>query len=217
MLLLRNIKVPYDANESEIKKEIEKTIQKKIDSFEIYKKSIDARKGVYYVYQVLIDTKLSAKIIRKLKNNISEYKEEDLVLENKNKVKSAVIVGAGPAGLFAAISLAKANVKVDIIEQGQKIEDRVKTIEDFIEYNNFNERSNIQFGEGGAGTFSDGKLTSRSKDKRSREIFKILVENGAPEDILYDHLPHVGTDILRKVIINIRKSIESLGGKFHFN
>lgn len=217
MLLLRNIKVPYDANENELKKEIEKTIQKKIDSFEIYKKSIDARKGVYYVYQVLIDTKLSPKIIRKLKNNISEYKEEDLVLENKNKVKSAVIVGAGPAGLFAAISLAKANVKVDIIEQGQKIEDRVKTIEDFIEYNNFNERSNIQFGEGGAGTFSDGKLTSRSKDKRSREIFKILVENGAPEDILYDHLPHVGTDILRKVIINIRKSIEGLGGKFHFN
>ena len=217
MLLLRNIKVPYDANENELKKEIEKTIQKKIDSFEIYKKSIDARKGVYYVYQVLIDTKLSPKIIRKLKNNISEYKEKDLVLENKNKIKSAVIVGAGPAGLFAAISLAKANVKVDIIEQGQKIEDRVKTIEDFIKYNNFNERSNIQFGEGGAGTFSDGKLTSRSKDKRSREIFKILVENGAPEDILYDHLPHVGTDILRKVIINIRKSIESLGGQFHFN
>lgn len=217
MLLLRNIKVPYDANENELKKEIEKTIQKKIDSFEIYKKSIDARKGVYYVYQVLIDTKISPKIIRKLKNNISEYKEEDLVLENKNKVKSAVIVGAGPAGLFAAISLAKANVKVDIIEQGQKIEDRVKIIEDFIEYNNFNERSNIQFGEGGAGTFSDGKLTSRSKDKRSREIFKILVENGAPKDILYDHLPHVGTDILRKVIINIRKSIESLGGQFHFN
>lgn len=217
MLLLRNIKVPYDANENELKKEIEKTIQKKIDSFEIYKKSIDARKGVYYVYQVLIDTKISPKIIRKLKNNISEYKEEDLVLENKNKVKSAVIVGAGPAGLFAAISLAKANVKVDIIEQGQKIEDRVKTIEDFIKYNNFNERSNIQFGEGGAGTFSDGKLTSRSKDKRSREIFKILVENGAPKDILYDHLPHVGTDILRKVIINIRKSIESLGGQFHFN
>lgn len=216
MLLLRNIKVPFDKGYEDIKKEIEKTINKKIDSFEIYKKSIDARRGVYYVYQVLIDTEVSPKIYKKLKHNISEYKEEKLEIENKNKVKSAIIVGAGPAGLFAAYTLAKRGVKVTIIEQGERIEERVKTIDSFNDGGNLNPRSNIQFGEGGAGTFSDGKLTSRSKDKRSREIFKIFVENGAPEEILYDHLPHVGTDILRKVIINIRKKIEALGGSFHF-
>lgn len=216
MLLLRNIKVPFDKGYEDIKREIEKTINRKIDSFEIYKKSIDARRGVYYVYQVLIDTEVSPKIYKKLKHNISEYKEEKLEIENKNKVKSAIIVGAGPAGLFAAYTLAKRGVKVTIIEQGEKIEERVKTIDSFNNGGNLNPRSNIQFGEGGAGTFSDGKLTSRSKDKRSREIFKIFVENGAPEDILYDHLPHVGTDILRKVIINIRKKIEAMGGSFHF-
>lgn len=216
MLLLRNIKVPFDKGYEDIKSEIEKTINKKIDSFEIYKKSIDARRGVYYVYQVLIDTEVSPKIYKKLKHNISEYKEENLEIENKNKVKSAIIVGAGPAGLFAAYTLAKRGVKVTIIEQGERIEERVKTIESFNNGGNLNPRSNIQFGEGGAGTFSDGKLTSRSKDKRSREIFKIFVENGAPYEILYDHLPHVGTDILRKVIINIRKKIEALGGSFHF-
>lgn len=216
MLLLRNIKVPFDKGYEDIKKEIEKTINKKIDSFEIYKKSIDARRGVYYVYQVLIDTEVSPKVYKKLKHNISEYKEENLEIENKNKVKSAIIVGAGPAGLFSAYTLAKRGVKVTIIEQGERIEERVKTIDNFNNGGRLNPKSNIQFGEGGAGTFSDGKLTSRSKDKRSREIFKIFVENGAPEDILYDHLPHVGTDILRKVIINIRKKIEAMGGSFHF-
>lgn len=87
MLLLRNIKIPYDADKDQLKKEIEKTINKKIDGYQIYKKSIDARKGINYVYQVLIDTDLQAKTINKLKNNISEYKEEDLILENKNKIK----------------------------------------------------------------------------------------------------------------------------------
>lgn len=216
MLLLRNIKIPYDAGKDQLKKEIEKTINKKIDTYQIYKKSIDARKGIYYVYQVLIDTDLSTKTIKKLKNNISDYKEENLLVENKNKIKTALIVGAGPAGLFSAYTLAKAGVKVTIIEQGEKVEKRIKSIEDFINTGRLNEKSNIQFGEGGAGTFSDGKLTSRSKDKRSREIFRILVENGAPEDILYEHLPHIGTDLLRKVVINIRKSIEAMGGVFHF-
>ncbi|MFR4764227.1 MAG: NAD(P)-binding protein, partial [Anaerococcus obesiensis] len=94
-------------------------------------------------------------------------------------------VGSGPSGLFCAYALCKNGVKVTVIERGEKIEDRVKTIDNFIKNLKLNPESNIQFGEGGAGTFSDGKLTSRSKDKRSREIFRILVENGAPEDILY--------------------------------
>lgn len=216
MILLRNIKLPYDHSEEDLKKEIEKTINKKIDSYKIFKRSIDARRGVNYIYQVILDTEISSKVRKKLKTNIADYKEEKLEFINKNKIKSATIVGAGPAGIFAALSLAKAGVKVDIIEQGQRMEKRVKTVDAFINGSDLDVNSNIQFGEGGAGTFSDGKLTTRSKDKRINELFKILVENGSNEDILYDHQPHIGTDILRKVIVNIRKNIESLGGTFHF-
>lgn len=218
MYIIRNIKIPYKMdNDENLKKAIEDKIKRKIDSFKIYKKSIDARRGIFYVYQVLVACEIDKKTRKKLKNDIGEFVEEDLVLENKNKINSAVIVGSGPAGLFCAYALCKNGVKVTLIERGEKVEDRVKTIDNFIKNLKLNPESNIQFGEGGAGTFSDGKLTSRSKDKRSREIFRILVENGAPEDILYTQMPHVGTDLLRKVIINIRKKIIEMGGSFHFN
>ncbi|MDO5026346.1 MAG: FAD-dependent oxidoreductase [Tissierellia bacterium] len=217
MLLLRNIKLPYNHSQEDLRIKIEESLNKKIDSYEIYKKSIDARHGVYYIYQVLVDTKVDNKIKKRLRNNLADYHEENLSITNKNKVESAVIIGAGPSGLLAAYTLAQAGVRVDIIEQGQKMEARVKSVDEFIKGSSLNLQSNIQFGEGGAGTFSDGKLTSRSKDKRIREIYRILVENGANEDILYDHLPHIGTDILRKVIVNIRKKIISLGGTFHFD
>ena len=218
MYIIRNIKIPYKMdNDENLKKVIEDKIKRKIDSFKIYKKSIDARRGIFYVYQVLVACEIDKKTRKKLKNDIGEFVEENLVLENKNKINSAVIVGSGPAGLFCAYALCKNGVKVTLIERGEKVEDRVKTIDDFIQSLKLNPESNIQFGEGGAGTFSDGKLTSRSKDKRSREIFRILVENGAPEDILYTQMPHVGTDLLRKVIINIRKKIIEMGGSFHFN
>lgn len=218
MYIIRNIKVPYKKDDKTyIKKAVEKKINKKIEDFTIYKKSIDARKKIYYVYQVLIDENLDKKTIKRLKNDIGEYKEEKLEIKNKNKIKSAIIVGSGPSGLFAAYTLSKAGVIVDIIERGENIEERIKSIDDFVENKNLNPNSNIQFGEGGAGTFSDGKLTSRSKDKKQRHIFDFLVENGAPEDILYEQMPHVGTDLFRKVIINIRKKIESMGGVFHFN
>src|SRR5690625_893094 len=218
MYIIRNIKVPYKKDDKAyIKKAIEKKINKSIKNFTIYKKSIDARKKIYYVYQVLIDENLDKKTIKRLKNDIGDYKEEKLEIENKNKIKSAIIVGSGPSGLFAAYSLSKAGVKVDIIERGENIEKRIKSIDDFVKNKKLNPNSNIQFGEGGAGTFSDGKLTSRSKDEKSRHILDLLVQNGAPEDILYEQMPHVGTDLFRKVIINIRKKIENMGGEFHFN
>src|SRR5699024_6509134 len=107
---------------------------------------------------------------------------------------------------------------VNVYDRGEKIEDRVKTIEDFLENKkSLNPESNIQFGEGGAGTYSDGKLTARSKDKRVREVLNIFKKHGAPEDIMYDQKPHVGTDILRDVIISMRKEIERNGGNFYFS
>ena len=159
MFIIRNIKIPYDLdNDENLKKAIEEKINRKIDSFKIYKKSIDARRGIFYVYQVLIDCEIDKKTRKKLKNDIGEFVEEDLNLSNKNNIKSAVIVGSGPSGLFCAYALCKNGVKVTVIERGEKIEDRVKTIDNFIKNLKLNPESNIQFGEGGAGTFSDAGI-----------------------------------------------------------
>src|SRR5699024_3098821 len=160
---------------------------------------------------------IDMKIQKRLKNNLAVFKEEKLQVENKNEIKSAVIVGTGPAGLFAAYLLAKKGVKVTLIERGKPVDERVKDIEVLHKTGGLNEESNVQFGEGGAGTFSDGKLTSRSKDKRMGQIFDIFVDHGAPEEILYEQKPHIGTDILRDVIKNMREEIEGLGGTYHFS
>lgn len=216
MIILRNIKVPFDADEGELKRKIAKLIEKDDFEYKIYKKSIDARKGIFYVYQVLVDIDPPKKIFKKLKNDIATYEEENIDIENKNRIKDAIIVGTGPAGMFAGYALAKHGVKVTFIERGKRVEDRIKDIDEIQRTGKFSEDSNVQFGEGGAGTFSDGKLTSRSKDKRSSFIFDILVEHGADEEILYEQKPHIGTDVLRKIIIEMRKEMESLGAVYKF-
>ncbi|MFR4554372.1 MAG: NAD(P)/FAD-dependent oxidoreductase, partial [Peptoniphilus sp.] len=220
MIILRNIKIPYDKDQKFLRDKIEKEINKKDFDFKIHKKSFDARKGLNFVYQVVIDLDLDdidAKIQKRLKNNLAAFEEEKLEVENKNKIESAVIVGTGPAGLFAAYLLAKKGIKVTLIDRGKAVDERVEDIDQLHKTGSLNEESNVQFGEGGAGTFSDGKLTSRSKDKRMGQIFDIFVNHGAPEDILYEQKPHIGTDILRDVIKNMRKEIESLGGVYHFS
>ena len=220
MIILRNIKVPYDKDEKFLRGKIEKELNKKDFDYKIYKKSLDARREINYVYQVLVDLDLKdidKKTIKRLKNNIDEFQEEKLEVKNINNIKTAVIVGTGPAGLFAAYLLSKEGVKVTLIERGKAVDERVKDIERLHISGELDENSNVQFGEGGAGTFSDGKLTSRSKDKRVSHVFDIFVKNGAPEDILYEQKPHIGTDILRHVIKNMRREIETQGARYKFS
>lgn len=220
MIILRNIKVPYDKDEKFLRGKIEKELNKKDFDYKIYKKSLDARREINFVYQVLLDLDLKdidKKTLKRLKNNIDDFHEEKLEVNNLNKIKTAVIVGTGPAGLFAAYLLSKKGVKVTLIERGKAVDERVKDIDILHESGKLDENSNVQFGEGGAGTFSDGKLTSRSKDKRVAHVFDIFVENGAPEDILYEQKPHIGTDILRDVIKNMRREIESQGARYKFS
>lgn len=216
MIILRNIKIPFDADEKELKRKISNLIEKDDFNYKIYKKSIDARKDIFFVYQVLIDVNVPAKIFKKLKNNIAIFEEDKIDIANKNNINNVVIVGAGPAGLFCGYVLTKHGVKVTIIERGKKVEERIKDIDELQKTGKILENSNIQFGEGGAGTFSDGKLTSRSKDSRSSLIFDILVEHGADEEILYEQKPHIGTDVLREILINMRKEMESLGAIYNF-
>ena len=115
--------------------------------------------------------------------------------------------------------LSKYGYKPLLIERGEKIEDRVKTVEKFWHDNNLNTESNVQFGEGGAGTFSDGKLNTLVKDKyyRMKKVFEIFIEAGAPEEIMYDYKPHIGTDKLREVVINLRNKIIDMGGEFRYS
>ncbi len=127
-----------------------------------------------------------------------------------------VVVGSGPAGMFAALELARAGYRPLLLERGKPVPERDGDISTFFKGGELNTESNVQFGEGGAGTYSDGKLTTRIKDGRCQRVFGTLVKKGAPEEILYSHKPHIGTDVLKSVVVNLRNEIISLGGEVCF-
>ncbi len=221
MLRISNVKINIlNDDDKHIKSKIEKLIHNKINSFKIVKKSLDARKELMYVYTFDIEVDNEEKVLKE-KNVIRTPNEEYIFPElGKEELTSRpVVVGSGPAGLFLGYFLSKYGYKPIIIERGEKIENRVKTVDEFWKTNKLNENSNPIFGEGGAGTFSDGKLNTLVKDKynRIREVFKIFVDSGAPEEIMYTNKPHIGTDVLRNVVINLRNKIINYGGEFRYN
>jgi len=222
MLRIRDVKINIlDNNDEHIKRKIEKLINYKINFFNIVKKSIDARKELMYVYTFDIDVDNEDLVLKNNKNIIKTPNEEYIFeVTGKEELKTRpVIVGSGPAGLFLGYFLSKYGYNPIIIERGEKIEDRVNTVNKFWKDNKLNQNSNPIFGEGGAGTFSDGKLNTLVKDKfnRIKEVYKIFVEAGAPEEILYENKPHIGTDKLRNVVVNLRNKIISYGGEFRYN
>lgn len=229
MIRVRQIKIDIlkDTKE-ELLKIVSKKLninEKKIIELKIIKKSLDARKKdkLFFVYEVDINTTKDKDIIRKINSEdifISNDKPYSLKKTGAKELNyRPVIVGSGPAGLFCAYLLAENNYKPIIIERGEKVEDRIKTVEKFWKNNELNEESNVSFGEGGAGTFSDGKLNTliKDKEKRGHKVFQIFVENGANEEILYEQKPHIGTDNLRKIVKNIRNKIISMGGEILYN
>lgn len=195
-----------------------------IKNIKINKKSLDARKKPYlkFIYEVDIEVLNENKILKIKNNDVLKTPDETFqfkITGNQIMKHRPVIVGAGPAGLFCAYFLAQNGYRPIIIERGEKVEDRIKTVENFWNTAHLNKNSNVQFGEGGAGTFSDGKLNTLTKDKEhlSKKVFEIFVECGANEDILYENKPHIGTDVLRNVIINMRNKIITMGGTFYYN
>lgn len=189
----------------------------KADNPMIYRKSIDARrKKVSFVYSVQMRL-LSAPDSIPENGDIRILNEESVTLRENADISSPLIVGSGPCGLFAAYVLSEAGYKPVIIERGADVKTRTKAVEQFFKTGILNTSSNVQFGEGGAGTFSDGKLNTRIGDPLERFVLKIFVRFGADSSILTDAKPHIGTDVLKKVLVNMRKAIENAGGKYIFN
>lgn len=195
-----------------------------IRNFKIIKESIDARKknGITFIYSVLVDLhENEEKVIARLNNKDIQYIKAD----NDNPVKPGIIkldyrpiiVGTGPAGLFAGLYLASLGYRPIVFERGEDVDTRSKKVNCFWKKGELDTECNVQFGEGGAGTFSDGKLTTRINDRRCNVVLDEFVEAGAPSEILYHGKPHIGTDRLKQVIKNMRTKIISMGGQVRFN
>ncbi len=196
--------------------------------FEIYKRSLDARSkpDIFYIYAVRFLSDDEENILKKnhYNKNLRQVKKPVMYESRLTQIRGAgdariVIVGSGPAGLFCAYALSLRGLKPILIERGAPMEERVGEVERFWESGELNEEVNVCFGEGGAGTFSDGKLNSGVKDKdgTKRFILETFVRFGAGKDILYDGKPHIGTDVLRTVIVNMRKAMEKQGVTFLFH
>lgn len=219
-ILINNIKISLFDDEANIFAQAQKVLKRSgINSsafkFSIHKRSIDARdkNNIVLVYTVLAISENNIKI--PTSSQIKPYDSDNLIFEYGNAplVNSPVIVGMGPAGMFCALLLAEHGYNPIIIDRGDNVADRTKTLNHFLLTGELDLDSNIQFGAGGAGTFSDGKLTTRINDSRCNYVLSRFVEFGAPEEILSKAKPHIGTDILTTVVDNILHRIQELGGK----
>lgn len=229
MVRLQQIKLKIPHTDSQLRKKVCKLLcvgEESVISYKITKRSLDARKKpeLFYVYTIEVELRQEAAVRKKLKN------KEHVFFEEKEEPYCAVIsgtqmlpcrptiIGTGPAGLFCGYQLAKLGYRPILLERGADVDNRIKDVENFWAGGALNTHSNVQFGEGGAGTFSDGKLNTLVHDKcgRNAEVLKIFHEFGAPEQILYDSKPHIGTDILCGIVKKMRSEIIRLGGEVHF-
>lgn len=219
MIRFSNIKVREDLNDEELisflcKKK--RLILENIKEWHIVKKSIDARDKNDIFYNYTIDISYENEYDVKDAVHVDEEELERIIVKRKSGVRP-IIIGCGPAGLFAALTLVENGIRPIIFEQGSQVEKREKDVEEFRKMRKLNTLSNIQFGEGGAGTFSDGKLTTGINSKFCKSVLETFYKFGAPKEILYVNKPHIGTDNLIKIIKNMREYIISLGGEFHFD
>ena len=218
LYLTKPINIPIGASEQEALRRISKSLNVKpsqIDDWRLHKRSVDARdkSAVRFVCSYVVQTDA-------IPSNAAAYRPQVNVLNSVPKLatdKRCVVVGAGPAGLFAALYLVKCGLDVTVIERGSDIAQREGRVNGFFGGGQLDENCNVQFGLGGAGAFSDGKLTTGTSSPLIYTVFDELVRFGAPRDILTSALPHIGTDKLKPLVANMRDRIISHGGKFLFD
>ena len=220
MIKLEQVILPINYTDEIIKEKICSKLKISMDkvlNFKILKLSIDARRKPNINYIASLGVNLDKKLENKYKNLVFDGKCLKLDYKKIQTDKKVVVVGFGPSGMFCALSLAKMGFKPLIIEQGKKVDEREKDVHEFWEKRKLNKYSNVQFGEGGAGTFSDGKLNTNLNNKYCKIITNELYLHGAPQEITYINKPHIGSDKLKEVVKNIREEIISLGGEFLFS
>lgn len=220
MIRISNLKVPLDFDFSDLKTLCAHQLKVPINcikSAKLSKKSVDARRknNVHFIISADISVKDEERLLKRYKNAVSVQEYVYEIPKISTSIRP-VVVGFGPAGMFAALVLAIAGARPIVLERGQDADNRAKAVEAFQNGGKLDPENNVQFGEGGAGTFSDGKLTTGIKDKRIPQIMQWLTEFGAPEEILYLAKPHIGTDNLRDIVKKIRMRITELGGEVHF-
>ncbi len=208
ILTLSDVKLSLSQNESELVKIAEKKLGRKAAYFAIKKKSLDARdkSNIRYVYTI----EFSAEPLQ-------EEATFEQLPKDKQPAAPILVVGSGPAGLFCAVRLLDHGITPVVIERGAPVEEREKTMRSFFQTKRLDTDTNVQFGEGGAGTFSDGKLNTQTHSPLNREVLQLFVRFGAPKEILWLNKPHIGSDNLKKVVKSIREYIISNGGKVLFH
>lgn len=226
MIKVNEIKLPLDSDESDLKALTAKALrcnENLIGSITISKKAIDSRKrdNICFVYNVIAEIKGDENAVLKHSKNskadIYEYEPYKMPEIIRTSTLRPIVVGFGPAGFCAALTLARAGFKPLVIERGADVDTRTADVLGFWNNKKLNTESNVQFGEGGAGTFSDGKLTTGIKDSLCKKVVDELIAHGAPAEIAYSATPHIGTDKLGAVVKAIREEIISLGGEVRFN
>ena len=223
--LLRNLAFDYRTSDAAIEEHLLSRLsltREELISWKILRKGLDARKkkAIRYVYTIEISVRDETSCIERFRNDgdISHLPEKELkTFPRITADKEIVIAGMGPAGLFAALRLAEYGLRATIIERGRPVEQRVQDVQAFWDRGTLNPESNVQFGEGGAGTFSDGKLTTRIRDENLGYILENLVRFGAPREILWLAKPHIGTDKLRRVVSGIRHELLERGFTIRFS
>ena len=221
MIRINQLKLNIKHSEADLKEKILKVLRISEDSllsYEIKKQSLDARRKpeLFYVYAVDVKVKNVSSVKKRVHNQNVQFKDKPLsyqIQADGTEVLNhrPVVIGTGPAGLFLGY-------RPILLERGACVEERMQAVERFWATGELDQNCNVQFGEGGAGTFSDGKLNTLVHDSngRSQKVLELFVEYGAPKEILYQHKPHIGTDVLSRVVKNIREAILSYGGEVRF-